>query len=346
MSALLLTFILKAAVAINIADLGPTQMAELEAAVLAKYNVSLDDKDKAKDAESKPKLSDLEAAVLAKYNVTLDDESKPTGDETKPKVEEVGSAASLGDNAKSKEVEATPKVEDIEAAVLAKYNVTLDDESKPSAGKLKLKANDVTEPKVEDLEAAVQAKYNVSSEAEGKNETNSSTKAVPEAKKAAAKHYRNHGAAMHHVEPDKPAKQVASDAEAAARIAKKRAEVEEIFHLNKKNKQTSQDNKMETSANSGFSLLRGFVFLAAVISIAGFAHHKYQVILEISNRKGADLFKRSFKAKQEDDDYFGAPSHHGQSMPNTFVSSMMEGGRQRLSFRSGGDAMRSCEFGV
>merc|ERR1719440_2110570 len=123
MLALLLTFILKAVVAINIADLDPAEMAQLEAAVLAKYNVSLDDKeDKPKDAETKPKVEDLEAAVLAKYNVSLDDESKPTGDETKPKVEEVGFAAPLDNKAKPEDAEAKSKVSDLEAAVLAKYN--------------------------------------------------------------------------------------------------------------------------------------------------------------------------------------------------------------------------------
>lgn len=141
---------------------------------------------------------------------------------------------------------------------------------------------------IAELEKAVQEKFG--------GETQGTSAPVEEPKRQYKKvsmhdmpHYRNHGAAMYHVEP-KEAKAssriTAEKATQATELAEKRAEVENIFHLSHQGGvERYATAPAEKPVGAGRQLMRFVFSLSAVFTIFGIAYHKYEVICHIASGK-------------------------------------------------------------
>lgn len=165
-------------------------------------------------------------------------------------------------------------------------------------------------------------------------------------------HYRNHGANMHHVEPtprrssssSKPStQQAAAQQEQAARLAQKREEVEDIFHVSSAKVQVADlAMQPEVATVVGRSLFRLVFLLGALVSTAGIAYHKYEVIARTCQDQGKGRSAK-FKAKHDDREGFAEAPRLPQY---TSIAETASRGLSGLSRRSRVDTMSSGEFGV
>jgi len=156
-------------------------------------------------------------------------------------------------------------------------------------------------------------------------------------------HYRNHGAAMYHVEPVRTTRDSVSRKmpaqEPAAKLAERRAEVEDVFHLSKKAPEPGTLRDAPAPAGAFRSRIWPAVCLiAALASFISIGYSKYEIICNIYEGKTG---MKKFKAKQEDMDMDG-----GFMAPPRFAPQSSGGGFRSLSRRMGADTMGSQDFGV
>jgi len=160
-------------------------------------------------------------------------------------------------------------------------------------------------------------------------------------------HYRNHGAAMYHVEPtarktgdrstsSRTPQQEAAAAEHAKQLAEKRAEVENVFHLSKA--AVEHQPESDTSADTGCSLLRSLFLCAALLMFGVIAYHKYEVIYQLSAGKHGP---QKFKAKDEDMGGFAEPPQSSQHASEGLLTCMVASGRSTLTRRGAGQSRDS-----
>lgn len=162
-------------------------------------------------------------------------------------------------------------------------------------------------------------------------------------------HYRNHGANMHHVEPTarrissstQSMQQAAAQQEQDAQPSEKRDQVEDVFHVSSA-KVADLAIQPEVATGVGRSLFRLVFLLGALVSIAGIAYHKYEVLAQICQDQGNGRSAK-FKAKHDD---MGGFAEAPKLAQYTSIVETASRGLSGLSRRSRVDTMSSCEFGV
>jgi len=162
-------------------------------------------------------------------------------------------------------------------------------------------------------------------------------------------HYRNHGGAMHHVEPT-PRKSMTPEQETLAKEkAAKLAEnkFQNVFHVPKAGESSKPNNELSTgAAPDGIlrKLTRFIFFLVGLCSLAGMVYHKFDVIVGICQGKQGP---QKSKAKRDDDYGFApAPRYSPQVTTGSPMSSVVGTMRQGLARRGPTDTTSSCEYGV
>jgi len=244
-------------------------------------------------------VESLEAAVQAKYHTDLAlDEQVKAQAQMPGEVAEVPEPPATSASAKPQfRLKADAEQAELRAA---------ETEAELPPASVKVEAEADMPADVAELEAAVQAKYTVE---EDKNAGWKSQKVAMHD----LPHYRKHGAAMVHVEPTprrsnssannpfakRAVNLTAARAEADAKLAAKRAEVEDFFHISKASAPQAAQPAVQAQepVGAGRKFLLGIFSLAAVCSLAAIAYHKYEVILKIcQGKQGPPMFK----AKQED----------------------------------------------
>jgi hypothetical protein len=328
-------------------DVSP-EIAELEAAVQAKYSSPSGIKLQSKQDSSvtgahldmPPEIAELEAAVQAKYSspsgikLQSKQQSSASGalSDVSPRIADLEASSDEAKPASTPISGATPEgavpsdVRDLEAAVQAKYStssgVKLQSNRKSTASESQAEVSSVEEPgtEMESIEDAEQASVPSSSSADEaaklaerraevedvfhlKKEPKMTGISLPSSrmpkKKAKSKHRTP---TIVHVET--PHKERTPEQETifqgnAAKIAEKRAEVENIFHLSSSTAEPEAEPDVQPAARAFRTLMRILCFVAAMAGFIGVAYSKFEVVSSLCQDNQT---LKKFKAKQEDTD--------------------------------------------
>jgi hypothetical protein len=277
----------------------PVEVAQLEAAVLAKYGEKSTAETLQTSGLSIRKLDAASATTVEPANVK---KAEPTTEEPEQAKYSMGSSLSR-ESFEELMQEGAGCVENGQCAAVheAEESAPAAEESAPSKMLLKSSSPSSLTAEVEPAKAEAAA---------------AAAAAPVEASPAPASrrkpvvmhdmpHYKHHGAHMVHVEaPERKStsseglKQASepSDARKAESLVQKRAEVEEFFHLAQNGVERIHSKEVEPKKprSTAYSFFRTVSLFGILTGMAVLAYRKFDVIMRMSNGKGG------FKAKNED----------------------------------------------